>query len=304
MLDNYWIEIPVFIHGVDIEERPESHKPPFMELLEMVNSKLKDLNKTSFDEEPVMLEWGSELSSGRDSNLSSAERRLRGEVSNSFKESDAYKGNLLNYFHNITRKIFIFGLTDAIFYFSVDGGRMIRENIYNEITNCISPILGESNKKGISFTLFAHSIGSVISNDILSELYKKTDDINDENLQLLRKNIIENKLRIRRLYTFGSPLALSIFREPELMMKLVNKEKIDISSLGFLKQDDISLPRWVNFCELSDVFSYPVGFLYSSFDDDDVVVDYFLSSGDLTAITAHGKYFELEEVAEYIAKTF
>lgn len=304
LLIKMWIELPIFIHGVDINEEPESHKPQFMELLEMVNENLKDINKIPLEEEPIMLEWGSELSDGEDSFLSGAEQIFMEKVFEAVKESRAYRESLLSFFHNITRKVFIFGLTDAIFYFSTEGGKIIKESVYRDIKDAVEDRLKNNPDEGVSLTILAHSAGSVIAYDLLYDLHKDEPDYENEDFVSLRRYIVEDRLRVRKLYTFGSPFALSIFRDYDLVMKLINDEKIDAEVLGFNMEDDLSLPRWVNFYELSDVFSYPVGFLFSLSDGEKVVEDYFLSSGDLTAITAHGKYFELEEIAEYIAETF
>ncbi len=108
------------------------------------------------------------------------------------------------------------------------------------------------------------------------------------------------RLRVRRLYTFGSPLAAWFIRANSLLEKIVNGQQLKVDDIGLQADPGLDNPRWVNFWSLTDVAAFPLNFLY---DQTDVVEDHYLNVGWIFPNT-HGAYWSSSKIAKYIAKTF
>lgn len=111
------------------------------------------------------------------------------------------------------------------------------------------------------------------------------------------------EIRVRRFYTFGTPLALSIFRKQKLIDIVLNHKKIGVEELGFSPDDDFSLPRWVNYWDKDDVCAYPVSFLYQTFGGRKVVEDKYMDVSDCVN-KVHEKYFHSKKMAKDMAEVW
>ena len=120
-------------------------------------------------------------------------------------------------------------------------------------------------------------------------------------MDALRKIIKGGRLRVRRLYTFGSPISLLVLRASALVDKFRKGETLAPHNIGLLMGDNLSTPRWVNFWSRHDMASYPVDFLYSN--EKGLIEDREIGTS-INPKTAHTGYWTNSEMAEYISETF
>jgi len=147
-------------------------------------------------------------------------------------------------------------------------------------------------------------MGSIIAHDFLYNTFREDVSSETDKVNVLRRDLVDkSRLRVRRLFTFGSPISLSIFRKQKLIDLVKDDEKIGVQELGFRQDDELSFPRWVNYWDKDDVISYPLAFLYETFGENKVVEDKNIDVSDLVS-SAHGKYFESEEMAKDMARVW
>ena len=108
-------------------------------------------------------------------------------------------------------------------------------------------------------------------------------------------------LRVRRFYTFGSPISLLSIRAHSLINKLRNHQLLDTEDIGLRQADGLSNPRWVNFWDKDDLLAAPVSFLYDN--SVGVIEDMPVNAG-IVLPSAHTDYWYSLEMANHIAKTF
>jgi len=317
MVNDNWLEIPVFIHGLTEEREPDSHYKSFLTLLNNVNKYLRQEKKPPFSEPPITVEWGFDLSPSKDKYLARVEALVADRVSDAIKKASDFTVNPMRNVASIIREKFLFALPDAFFYISDEGEKIIRRNIFNKLADeTLSRAGGNNNpNKKISLTIFGHSMGSIIAHDFLFHLFREKEIRGWENkVKILRRDLVqtqaardgsvgESRLRVRRLFTFGSPISLSIFRTQKLIDIINSNQKIGVKELGFQPDQELGFPRWVNYWDKDDVISYPLAFLYETFGETKVVEDKNVDVSDLVS-SAHGKYFESEEMAKDMASVW
>lgn len=114
------------------------------------------------------------------------------------------------------------------------------------------------------------------------------------------------KLRLRRLYTIGSPITALKIRSNSLIQRIMNNEQIDPQMLGLRKDDALPGPRWVNFWDIDDYASFPVEPIYKN--EDKLVRDEYIDHDQKWKAdffpTAHGMYWSSEYIADSIANNF
>lgn len=302
-----WTEIPIFIHGISPNRDPATCKKEYHELLSRVNKKLKLYNKSGFSRDAIFITWGVPVvpaqSTGMDNYLAAAEREIRDKVKHVM--GGAY-GSGLTWFYSGIRDMIFYGVTDLFYYVSADGERTLRSHVFNYIAQQIQE-LDLDGKNRFSLTLFGHSAGSVISHDLLFHLFSQKHHTRSnegdvfDSMNELRKLIARGRLRIRRLYTFGSPISPLILRADSLVKRFLDKKLLEPVDIGFGAADELSNPRWVNFWTRHDLASYPVSFLYTNPNGE--ILDQEVPSG-FNPSSAHTGYWKQDEMAEGIAKTF
>lgn len=309
--DTPWVEIPIFIHGITPDKNPTMCRKQYGELHRGVQASLKNYPKNDFSgfasEIPIV--WGRPPYNDikPDPNqpeqlLSSVEIAIRSLARKNMKA--AYAGILG--LHGMVRDWLFFGASDLIYYVSGDGEASVRNHIFIEIAQAISKRISDPNER-FSLTIFGHSAGSLIAHDLLFHLFSKKKHKSENTTSMasymdeLRQMVKENRLRLRRLYTFGSPIAPMTLRADSLVEKFYNKEKLDPEALGLLDgQDGLSNPRWVNFWSRYDIASYPVDALYSN--SNGIIHDEEIRTS-ISPGAAHGSYWTSGQMADYIAKT-
>lgn len=306
--ESEWLEVPVFIHGVSPEMKPTSHRLEYSDLLKAVNLGLQERGKPRLSK-PIHVEWGRKYpgSNGMDQHLADVERKLNAGVLDCM--------GMANYaaipvVYKTVRELLFFAVADLMYYISSDGKLALRKHVFRGIANQILSLMNQSNR--ISLTFFTHSAGTIIAHDLLYYLfgkkYKDGEKAQSQVQSILkyarRKSTLDTDatlLRVRRLYTFGSPIALMTIRSNQLINKFRNDQLLDTEELGLRQADGLENPRWVNFWDKDDLIAAPVSFLYDN--SLGVIEDIPINAGALLP-AAHTDYWYSLDMANYIADTF
>jgi hypothetical protein len=301
-----WIEIPVFIHGVSPNRNPASGKQQYHQLFSRVNEKMKQYPEKKFSKEKIFITWGVPTdppqSIGTDQYLAEVERKIQAKVKDRMGSAYSNPFGLTGY----VRDLLFFGISDLFYYVSGDGELDLREHVFSYISKTIQKLDKDADAH-FSMTIFGHSAGSVIAHDFLYHLFsdkkhesEKGTAYRDE-IDVLRKMVDQGRLRVRRLYTFGSPISLLVLRATALVNRFRSGELFVPQDIGFEKLEELNGPRWVNFWSRHDLASYPVEFLYSNADG--LIEDREVSSS-LSPSSAHTGYWTSDEMAAYISQTY
>jgi hypothetical protein len=299
-----WLEVPVFIHGISPDKYPGGGEKEYLQLYKLVREKLAKYPGKKFNGQPIFVTWGvptRPASSGTDRYLAQVERSMQARVKKKMGKAYSSPFGLTGYI----RDLLFFGIADLFYYVSADGEKDLRKHVFNHISRAIQ-IMDKENVASISLTFFAHSAGSVMIHDMLyhmfsSKEHESEEGVVEEEMDALRKIIKGGRLRIRRLYTFGSPISLLILRASALIEKFRKGETFAPHNIGLMMGDNLSTPRWVNFWSRHDMASYPVDFLYSN--EKGLIEDREINTS-INPKTAHTGYWTNSEMAEYISETF
>jgi len=306
MAERKWLEVPVFIHGITSEREPTSHASSYLAFLALVNEALAAGGKAPFGAPPIMVEWGWEASLGEDKYLAEAERVVAREALAPTGKRPGVIFTPPRRFNDGARDAFLYGFADMVYYISKDGERAVRENVYRHLDReirLLKKVDGPGRPK-ISLTFIAHSAGSVIAHDFLYRLFGwGARPIFGLTLNKVRNLVRRGRLRVRRFYTMGSPIAPFVFRSAALIEKILKREKLSADVVGLRRRDGLANPRWVNFWDDEDLVSYPVAFLYDEVDGERVVVDKRVRLGE-SFPEVHSAYWRSAEIAAYVAETF
>lgn len=301
-----WLEIPIFIHGISPDKYPNTGVEEYDELLALIKAKFKAYPDKHFSAEPIYVTWGvpnKDSDSNTNQYLAEVERAIQRKVK--AKMGGAYSNPFGITGH--LRDLLFFGMSDLFYYLSADGETDLREQIFESVAKELKKI-DRKHASSISLTIFGHSAGSVIAHDLLFHLFSEKKHESEANNQKMRSAmddlralVKQGRLRIRRLYTFGSPISLLTLRAKALIYKIKADTPLKPQDLGLMSGDDLSDPRWVNFWSRHDLVSYPIEFLY---DNKKGLIEDHEISASLSPATAHTSYWTSEEMAEHIAKTF
>jgi len=300
-----WSEVPVFIHGISPDKDPIPSKREYQQLLVRVKEKLKGYPGKKLSDEKIFVTWGvpnPPQSGGTNQYLAEVERKIQAKVKENMGPAYSNPFGLTGY----VRDLLFFGMSDLFYYLSADGELDLREHIFAQISRAIQK-LDKGPEDHFSLPVFVHSAGSVIAHDLLYHLFSDKKHESEkgtdyrEGMVALREMVDNRRLRVRRLYTFGSPISLLVLRATSLVNRFRAGKLLRPEVLGFTRDNELGSPRWVNFWTRHDLASYPVEFLYEN--EDGLVEDRQISSG-LSPISAHTGYWTSDEMAETIAKTF
>jgi hypothetical protein len=311
MSETDWLEVPVFIHGVSPDEKPKSHKAEYSSLLKAINYGLKERGKSPLVK-PIYMEWGRKYpgSKGMDQYLAQVERRLNGLVKESMGNNNYAS---IPFAYKTIRELLFFAVADLMYYVSSDGEKALRAHVFRDLAARITELANQGFNR-ISLTFFTHSAGTLIAHDLLYHLFGKTytkgemagNEVKDIMKYARKKSMDQTSatlLRVRRLYTFGSPISLLSIRANSLVKRL-NTPKVqllDTEAIGLRAADGLENPRWVNFWDKDDLIAAPVGFLYKN--TTNVIEDVTVNAGSLLP-KAHTEYWYSLEMANYIADTY
>ncbi len=303
-----WVELPIFIHGISPDKDPGTGEEEYMELLSRVTDAFRKYPGKNFSDEKIFVTWGvptqQSRAKGTDQYLAEVERKIQAQVKEAMGSAYTNPFGLTGH----VRDLLFFGTSDLTYYISADGERDLRNHVFTYISKKIQQ-LDKKNGDYFSLTIFGHSAGSVIAHDLLFHLFTARARRNEtevdadycEEIDALRAMVEEGRLRIRRLYTFGSPISLLVLRASSLVNKVRAGELFKPRAIGFKNDDLLGAPRWVNFWTRHDLISYPVSCLYEN--EDGLIEDHHISS-PISPISAHTAYWTSDEMAEYVAKSF
>ena len=282
-----WIEIAVFVHGISPTKKVESSDSYYESLHENIEryyNLLKSPEDKSYpfiDKHRIYVNYGANLPNtikvtSISDDLAEAEAiivDLDHEIWNRTKDNPEsfYRTNVLAGL----REIILYGLSDAVYYLSAEGTREIRGSILNQIYRDLQGrgIIDNNGKlaedKKLSFTLFAHSLGTVIMYDILNTIYSDFEDLDEIYTEYGSKTIVEGfirlkqakRIRVRKLYSFGSQMSLMHFRKENSISETINLQWTDVSKI-FGDSEGVADPRWLNFWDKDDILGYPLEFLF------------------------------------------
>lgn len=307
MSEREWLEVPVFIHGITSEREPRAHASTYLSFLGLVNKALAARGKEPFAEPPIMVEWGWEASLGKDKYLAEAERLVAREALASSGRRRGITLNPLRRFTDGAREAFLYGFADMFYYISRDGGRAVRDNVFRHLGGEIESAKkrGGRNRVNVSLTFIAHSAGTVIAHDFMYRLFGwGARPVFGLTLNRVRRLARRRRLRVRRFYTMGSPIAPFIFRSEDLVEKILKKERLNPAVIGLDADAELANPRWVNFWAREDLVAYPVAFFYEEGENGEaVVVDRRVDLGG-SFPGVHSAYWRSAEIADYVAETF
>ena len=170
------------------------------------------------------------------------------------------------------RYFMTFYVGDVIAYSSPDGENSIREYVFGKLDEIIRT-------KAPSFSIIAHSLGSVVAYDYLFNLFGKDGN-------QARKVGEGVTPRLVSFFTMGSPIGLFLLRKKGLLEP------------GILKKNPIGLDKtrgcWCNLYDKQDVIAYPLQGLFP-----EVAKDVVVQTGNLI-VNSHMNYWLKKDVARKI----
>lgn len=214
------------------------------------------------------------------------------------------------------RKVLLYGVSDAFYYNSPQGGNEIRRTILLQIMKGLveSNVLDGNGElpegKKLSVTIFAHSLGGIVMYDILQTIFIDIANLGITYPELDVRTIVDGlhklknakRLRVRKLYTFGTQISMMFFKYNDSLRKLKDDELQDISSI-FPEDTKIKDPRWINFWDKDDILGYPFDFLFKTreLSKNKIIKDIAVDAGDYLP---HVQYWENERMSIEIIKDF
>lgn len=256
-------------------------------------------------------EWGANLPVEARPNshkaLTDAQNQLGDLVIDRLQDQRDLTFNPTRVIINGLRSLMFYGFGDVFYYVSAGGKWAVRHEVAGQLLEHISA-RRTSDDQPVSLTLLGHSAGSVVAFDFLYYLFSSRThrflesggDDTSRGMEALRELAKNRQIRLRRLYTFGSPISLVAFRSNALVEIFARGDKLLPSDYGLtstLAQDDaLHGPRWINIWDKDDPIAWPIAPIMDSPLAEDVYVDVSDSIGK-----AHNAYWESSRVHHEIA---
>jgi hypothetical protein len=241
-----------------------------------------------------------------------AQSALAERVLESVKETRDWTTNPARFLLPHFRKLTLYGFSDMFYYVSTDGKNAIRTTISEQIAKKIKPLLEDEESK-ISLTLIGHSAGSVVAIDLCFYLFsdqeypfvnENTPEETRKLLQKLRKlaNQENERIRLRRLITFGSPVSMLACRKDKVVEILADGGKLIPEQFGMKENRSFSHRilgvRWINIWDKDDPIALPVEPLMDN--RNNMVKDICLDLSDWLH-SVHAAYWASRDVHRTIA---
>ena len=195
----------------------------------------------------------------------------------------------------------------------------VRLAVARQIVSYLKKVRRNAQTRPISLTLIGHSAGSVVAFDFLFYLFftnpgnrhryidparpGATGAMNE--LKKLRSLAQRDRLRIRRLITFGSPITPLACRSDSVLQLLADNRQLDPAQYGLDRNppgfDRLTGPRWINLWDKDDAIAWPVEPLMKSTGRAPPVEDIYVDVSDST-LSAHEAYWRSSRVHKVIAE--
>jgi hypothetical protein len=163
---------------------------------------------------------------------------------------------------------------DVVAYSSTEGEKRLRNFVYRQLDKIIR-------NDAASFSIFAHSLGSIIAYDYLFDLFGKSKS--------RRRHVrIDHRQHLQHFFTAGSPIALFLLRKAHLMKDM---SALSVNPIGLHRPGG----SWINFWDKQDVMAFPLQRFFPK-----VATDMVVDTGNLI-FNSHLGYWHNRDVAEAIA---
>ena len=317
-------EVVIYIHGVSDALQGQSHEASYRALHDGVAQQ-----NATWPKRYCGVEWGWNHTAGVARShelLTDAQRVLGSRTCPAVFEADDFTMNLVRQVVNDSRALFLYGLSDMFYYVSEDGKRAVRFAVPEQILKYIRQ--QKYDGKPLSLTLLGHSAGSVVAFDLLYYLFSGKRRLRDfvtahktgirhcatpkriqkarSALDALEKMRHAGRLKIRRLFSLGSPITPLAVRSDPVIETLSANQKLEPSHFGLTANpssidETLAGPRWLNIWDRDDPIAWPVEPLMG--DTAQAVADQYIDLSDL-ATQAHTAYWANEDVHHMIATTW
>ena len=312
MPTNNIVEIVIYIHGVSQSTKERTHDSEYSQLHAGIASSARN-----WPSDYCGVEWGGNPSPS-DPNprshklLATAQRHLGSRVMPILDNAADWTINPTRFTVGTIRKLAFYGFSDMFYYVSRDGKKAVRTAVARKITDFIRSKVTDDDL--LSISILGHSAGSVVAFDLLFHLFSDKKSAAgfcagaravSRAMTELESRVASGTLRLRRLVTFGSPLAFTIFRNDAILETLANDKQLDPTDYGLASsfRDDypqLSGPRWINFWDKDDPISFPIEPLVAQ-SNTAIALDVYSDVSDLLT-QAHNAYWDNEGVHREIGK--
>lgn len=310
------VEVVIYIHGVSSDKHGHSHEAEYTSLHEGIAKLHSD-----WPSNKIGIEWGwnfqEDAHPKQHELLTDAQRLLGLRLMNAVDDPFDITINPFRAALPKIRNLIFYGFSDMFYYVSKDGKKAVRNTVATQIIEALNPYFSENMDSLLSLTILGHSAGSAVAFDLLFYLFfegehnflvqcQTEEEKKLENaLKSLREMAQTDNLRIRRLFTFGSPITALACRSDAILGTLASDDKLDATDYGLSVNPPnfdsrISGPRWINIWDKDDVIAWPVEPLMKSVGSQQVIKDINLDISDLISQT-HNRYWSSSKVHELIA---
>jgi hypothetical protein len=330
-------EIVAYIHGVTPRGQKD-HRADYDTLhkgLQRHNPKIPD--------DYCGAEWGWDPTNGQGRShqlLDKAEEELGQRALDAVHDHTDFTLNPLRIAIDKFRGLMMFNFADMFYYVSQDGKNAVRYALAETILEHLHQqgVNLDPGGDAVSLTLLGHSAGSVVAFDFLFALFYAPRQVKDfiapekvqsgpsqkgpaavtapnvtqtlNDLQRLKDMADAGNLRVRRLFTFGSPITMTAFRSDPLLEILsrdndpTRANRIDAAQYGLTRNDPafgppLAGPRWVNLWDKDDPIAWPVEPLVKQAGNE--VIDVYVDVSD-SVTTAHGQYWANDKCHKEFAR--
>jgi hypothetical protein len=310
-------EIIIYIHGVSNDKRGRKHDLEYNQLHQGITKLLPHWPTDKID-----IEWGwnyrGVVNPKSHELLTDSQRILGSRVMTAVDDATDFTLNPARAVLSKIRSLIIYGFSDMFYYVSKDGKKAVRNTVAFQIIKQLSPLLNEDSQSLISLTILGHSAGSIAAFDLLFYLFfknkhnflvqcnTKAEQNLDKELSKLRALAQNDKLRIRRLITFGSPITALACRSDAILDALAANYKLDVTDYGFDRNPPafgarLQGPRFINLWDKDDAIAWPVEPLMKSPSPQKLVKDIYIDVSDSIS-NVHNKYWASKNMHITIAK--
>lgn len=320
-------EIVVYIHGVsnDLQDTPHTS------LYENFHDKIKH---ETWPQNFCGVEWGTKLENGTSNPenqelLNTAQRNLGDRVtavideaknSSSRNDRNSSRNDRVtgsdHWISDKIRKLMFYGIGDIFYYVSAEGKKAVLHAVAEQIYTFITTQNIDGEDTLLSFTIIGHSAGAVIAFDFLHYLFStlrstngalESEEEDGNSMKSLRDRAEDHTLGLRKLITFGSPIAFTVFRSNEILEIFAEDKKLNPRNYGLQSQlnsaeNQMEQPRWINFWERTDPISWPVAPLVKLSDPPEILDVYLDKSNNIAK--AHNGYWKSRKVHKTIGNSW
>jgi pimeloyl-ACP methyl ester carboxylesterase len=305
----------IFVHGVSSDELGRRHDEEYDSLYQGVAA-VSPRHSAWNSAEVCKVEWGwnydGQAPSTSQRSLTLAQTTLGQRLLNVINETYDPTINPGRLVVNAFRPLLLYGFSDMFYYVSNDGKAAVRGALAEQIAAFIDRD-GPQTTEPLSITLLGHSAGSVIAFDFSFYLFAQDDrqfvrntekGLCNVKMHQLRQLAQEGRLRIRRLITFGSPIAMMACRNDVVVDILAEGGRLNPSWHGLTQNPSVfgpplKGPRWMNIWDKDDPIAFPVEPLVDN--SRRAVSDVYINVSSNIA-EAHNLYWDHPDVHAYLAK--